>query len=112
MAVITQVKFHPAIGIARLGNSPTDFFIGPEIPLDHSAPAGGYKDAACRVKRQAARFRLFGYDVNGNVVKELTAADADISWTVELCNKKAATPARNPGVTGGDRAGLVIGLGT
>jgi hypothetical protein len=25
---IKTVKIHPAIGIARLGNSPTDFFIG------------------------------------------------------------------------------------
>lgn len=108
MSAITQVKIHPAIGFARLGNSPTDFFIGPEIPLDHTAPAGGYKDSACRVKRQAARFRLFGYDNNGNVVKELTTADADITWTVELCNKKASTPARNPGVTGSDRDGLII----
>lgn len=111
MSAITQVKIHPAIGIARLGNSPTDFFIGPEIPLDHTAPAGGYKDASCRVKRQAARFRLFGYDNNGNLVQELTAADADITWTVELCNKKAATPARNGGVTGADRNGLVISPG-
>src|SRR3974390_341301 len=108
MSAITQVKIHPAIGIARLGNSPTDWFIGPEIPLDHTAPAGGYKDASCRVKRQAARFRLFGYDNNGNLVQELTAADADITWTVELCNKKAGTPARNSGVTGSDRNGLVI----
>jgi len=111
MAKITQVKIHPAIGIARLGNSPTDFFIGPEIPLDHTQPAGGYKDSACRVKRQAARFRLFGYDNNGNVVKELTSADADITWTVHLCNKKAGTPARNSGVTGADRAGLTIDPG-
>ena len=111
MSAITQVKIHPAIGIARLGNSPADFFIGPEIPLDHTAPTGGYKDASCRVKRQAARFRLFGYDNNGNVVKELTAADADITWTVELCNKKAFTPARNPSITGADRNGLLISPG-
>jgi hypothetical protein len=111
MSAITQVKIHPAIGIARLGNSPTDFFVGPEIPLDHTAPAGGYKDASCRVKRQASQFRLFGYDNNGNLVQELTAADADITWTVELCNKKASTPARNPGVTGSDRNGLVISPG-
>ncbi|HET6935703.1 MAG TPA: LodA/GoxA family CTQ-dependent oxidase [Candidatus Angelobacter sp.] len=108
---IKSVKIHPSIGIARLGNSPTDFFIGPEIPLDHTPPAGGYKDASCRVKRQAARFRLFGYDQNGNLVKELTAADADITWTVHLCNKKASTPARNSAVTGSDRAGLVIDPG-
>jgi hypothetical protein len=105
---ITHVKVHPAIGIARLGDSPTDFFVGPEIPLNHTPPAGGYKDASCRVKRQAARFRLFGYDNAGNLVQELTSVDADISWTVELRNKKAATPARNGGITGADRAGLAI----
>jgi L-Lysine epsilon oxidase N-terminal len=89
MPTITHVKIHPVIGIARNSNSPTDFFVGPEIPLGHSAPPGGYKDASCRVKRQAARFRLFGYDSNGKVAKELTSADADISWTLELCSKKA-----------------------
>ena len=111
MPAISLVKIHPAIGIARLGNSPTDFFIGPEIPLDHTPPVGGYKDSSCRVKRQAARFRLYGYDSSGNVVQELTSADADITWTVQLCNKKAGTPARNSGITGADRAGLVINPG-
>lgn len=111
MAPITHVKIHPAIGIARIGNSPTDFFIGPEIPLDRTLPAGGYKDSLCRVKRQAARFRLFGYDNSGNLVQELTSADAEISWTVHLCNKKASTPARNTSVTGGDRTGLVVDPG-
>ena len=61
---ITKIKIHPAIGIARLGNSPTEFFIGPELPGDHAPPKGGYKDARHRIKRQAARFRLFGYDEN------------------------------------------------
>ena len=50
---IKTVKIHPAIGIARMGNSRTDFFIGPEIPGDHTMPTGGYKDASCRVKRHA-----------------------------------------------------------
>lgn len=108
---IKTVKIHPAIGIARIGNSPTDFFIGPEIPGDHTLPPGGYKDASCRVKRQAAQFRLYAYDQNGALVKELTSADADITWTVHLINKKAATPARNTGITGAARMGLVIDPG-
>lgn len=108
---IVSIKIHPAIGIARVGNSPAEFFVGPEITLDHKVPTGGYKDAACRVKRQGARFRLFGYDQNGNVVQELTSADANITWTVQLTNKKAATN-RNSGVTGADRAGLVIDPGS
>ena len=28
----TIYKIHPAIGVARVGNSPTEFFIGPESP--------------------------------------------------------------------------------
>ncbi|HXB45600.1 MAG TPA: LodA/GoxA family CTQ-dependent oxidase, partial [Puia sp.] len=86
---ITTIKIHPAIGIARLGNSPGDFFIGPEIPLQKPDPAGGFKDAQCKVKRQAAQFRLFAYDENGALVQEITGADADITWTVHLANKKA-----------------------
>lgn len=90
MSTIETLKIHPAIGIARLGNSPAGFFIGPELPGINKPPVGGYKDAQMRVKRQAARFRIFGYGEDGNVVKEITAKDADIRWTVHLANKKAA----------------------
>jgi hypothetical protein len=86
---ITAVKIFPSIGIARLGNSPTEYFIGPEIPGVRPVPAGGYRDGACRIKRQAARFRIFGYD-GSTLVQEITAADALISWTVHLANKKAS----------------------
>jgi hypothetical protein len=50
MAAIKIIKIHPAIGIARLGNSPTGFFIGPEQPGVHPRPRGGYRDAkgSCR----------------------------------------------------------------
>ncbi len=111
---IVKVKIHPAIGIARVGNSPDEFFIGPERRWDRTPPEGGYKDALCRVKRQAARFRIFGYDEKGNMVKEITAADAKIEWTVALANKKAAAEKfpgggpRNPEVTGDDRKKLII----
>jgi hypothetical protein len=84
------VKIHPAIGVARLGNSPTDFFIGPETMGTPVPPPGGYKDGQCRVKRQAARFRLYAYDGSG-VATELTTATADITWTVELGNRKASS---------------------
>src|SRR5262245_55838034 len=95
-AEIVACKIHPAIGIARVGNSPDGFFIGPEIPGICDVPAGGYKDVGepdkgipPRVKRQAARFRIFGYDRDGKAVKELTAREATITWTVHLANKKA-----------------------
>lgn len=89
MNKIATVKIHPAIGIARLGNSPTGFFIGPEKPGVVPAPTGGYRDAQGRIKRQAARFRLFGYDQKGKLLGEITARDANITWTVSLANKKA-----------------------
>lgn len=87
---ITGVKVHPAIGVARLGNSPSDFFIGPEQLWQPPDPPGGFKDSECRVKRQAARFRVYAYHDNGPP-SELTAADATIAWTVELANKKVLT---------------------
>ena len=119
LLTIKTIKVHSAIGIARVGNSPTEFFIGPERPGDRTPPPGGYKDDAGRIKRQAARFRLFGYDERGRVVKEVTDADATITWTVHLANKKAAwhafdglnpsTPLRNASVT--DRKSLIIDPG-
>src|SRR5262245_39434337 len=87
---IVRCAIHPAIGIARLGNSPTGFFVGPEVPGQYPLPEGGFKDPEGRVLRQAARFRLFGLNARDEVVAELTAADAEITWRVQLANKKAA----------------------
>jgi hypothetical protein len=53
-------------------------------------PDGGYRDRSGRLKRQAAQFRIYGYDQAGNVVAELTADHADIVWEVHVANKKAA----------------------
>jgi hypothetical protein len=89
----TVYKIHPAIGIARVGNCPDEFFIGPEKLGQHPNPPGGFKDAQCRVKRQAARFRIYAHHDDGSV-QEITAADAEINWTVHLVNQKAANPAR------------------
>src|SRR3954447_11536735 len=87
--MITTVKIYPAIGIARLGNSP-EYFIGPEVPGVRTPPAQGYKDTSCRVRRQAARFRIFAFDEMGALVKELTKDDGTIVWTARLANKKAS----------------------
>ncbi|HLB90371.1 MAG TPA: LodA/GoxA family CTQ-dependent oxidase [Terriglobales bacterium] len=116
LRAIKTIKVHSAIGVARVGNSPDEFFIGPEIPGDRTPPEGGYKDAQGRIKRQAARFRLFGYDGRGQLVKEITDDDATIGWTVHLANKKAewkefdglnaSAPPRNSGVK--DRQKLII----
>jgi L-lysine epsilon oxidase-like protein/VWA domain-containing protein len=95
----TAYKIHPSIGVARVGNSPDDFFIGPELLGAYPDPPGGFKDAQCRVKRQAARFRIYAHH-DDNTVEEITSANADITWTVHLANKKAAFPGRgNAGAT-------------
>ncbi|RKH20640.1 hypothetical protein D7X74_03410 [Corallococcus sp. CA047B] len=87
--VITHFAIYPSLGVARVGNSPDGYFFGPEQP---GAPRdkGAYRDASGRIKRQAARFRVYGLDARGEVVKEITADDARITWKVEVANKKAA----------------------
>jgi hypothetical protein len=82
---------HPAIGVARIGNSPQAYFIEPEVPGRPHVPDGGYKDSGepsqgipPRVKRQGARFRIYAYDKEHNAIGEVTAADAEIEWTVHL----------------------------
>jgi hypothetical protein len=42
------------------------------------------------LKRQSARFRIYGLDASGKPLAELTAANATITWTVHIANKKAA----------------------
>jgi hypothetical protein len=127
LASIVEARIHPAIGIARIGNS-DEFFVGPEVPHATAPPSGGYRDAEGRLKRQAAQFRIYGYDNAGNVVAELTASNADIRWTVHVANKKAAwydfdaaldlpeaanlqSPRRNAWVQGEDRGQLIIDPG-
>jgi len=128
---VTQARIHPAIGIARVGNSREGYFIGPELPESPTLPAGGYKDPTGALKRQVARFRIYGCNAAGAVVRELTPDEAVITWTVWLANKKAEwyqfqqpldlpeaaaadAPAawrRNQQVRGPDRRQLVIDPG-
>jgi hypothetical protein len=93
VVTLQKVQIYPAIGIARIGNS-LDWYLGPELPFPApvSPPPGGtYKDSNCRIKRQAQRFRLWGF-FSDNTDRELTLADGDITWTVHLANAK---PSRN-----------------
>jgi hypothetical protein len=87
---VVSCAIHPGIGIARLGNSPHDFFLAPQFP--GQVPKGPYKDAAGRIKRQAAQFRIYGLDAKGNAVEELIDGQAGvkIEWTVHLANRKGA----------------------
>ena len=85
-----RAVIHPSIGVARVGNSATDWFIGPEITNPPAEPVGFYRDAKGALKRQAARFRIYGLAADGSVVSELTAktAGVEIEWKVHLCNRK------------------------
>jgi hypothetical protein len=131
ITTIVRAAIHPSMGIARIGNSEEEFFIGPEVTDPRPEPPGFYKDATGALKRQAARFRVYGYNAAGDVVAELTADNAAIEWTVHVANRKAAwyqfqlaldvpeadaadlpkTELRNQDVMGSDRRKLVIDPG-
>lgn len=87
---IVQAVIYPAIGVARVGSSPDEWFIGPEVPEPAAAAPGFYRDAHKRLKRQAARFRIYGVNTRGDIVRELDASNAEIEWKVTLANHKAA----------------------
>ena len=105
LAKIASCRIHPAIGIARVGGSTTAYLIGPEVPKEDRAtpnarpmaPYGpppktdGYKDESGQLLRQVARFRIYGYDADGNVLGEVTAdPGAEVTWRVHMANTKAA----------------------
>ena len=116
---MTVFKIHPAIGIARLGNSDTDFYLAPEspgqLPTEYDVngqekPVEQFRDSQKRIKRQAARFRVYVYDSDNEAGREIKIGDTfeflhetsttaptavngkvtDIEWTVHLANKKAS----------------------
>ena len=111
-------KIHPGIGIARLGNSDTQFYLAPETPAGLPMECDGngnqrfgpdgitpvlvttFRDAQGRIKRQAARFQVFVYDEASPNGRPLKIGDevegggnhgtlTDIRWQVYLANKKA-----------------------
>ena len=91
MAATTTFEIHPAIGIARVGNS-TKFFVGPE---PGAKPPPKYRDTSGQLLRQAARFRIFRCTRSAGRLQsavEVTAEQAEIEWTVHLANRKGASP--------------------
>ncbi len=123
---IVRYAVHPAIGIARVGNSVDESYLAPELPGELPHPPGGFKDASGAIKRQATRFRVYGYNRHGDVVREITADEAEITWTVHVANRKPAwyafataldipsavpTPLRNLDYTGDERDQLTIDPG-
>jgi hypothetical protein len=126
--VIVRAAIHPAIGIARVGDSLTDYYIGPQVTEPAPAEPGFYRDATGALKREAALFRVYGYNAAGQVVSELTADSANIVWTAHLANRKSqwyqfqvaldipdaagqAMPRRNPKTPVAERDRLAIDPG-
>ena len=89
---IVQAVIYPSIGIARVGNSPDAFFIGPEVTEPEPLPDTAYRDSKGRLARQAARFRIYGCNARGDIVRELTGPDCDakVTWRVQIANTKSA----------------------
>ena len=87
---IVRYSVHPAIGVARVGNSRTESYLAPEVPGETPMPADGFKDATGAIKRQAVRFRVYGYNAAGVPVREIVADEAEIVWSVHVANRKAA----------------------
>ena len=109
----TAYRIHPAVGIARVGDSPDEFCITPEgpaqLPLACDKQGNSFKgddrikhfkDAKGRIKRTAARFQIYVYDEKNPDGRPLRLGDhiegggnrgklVDIIWRVQLANKKA-----------------------
>lgn len=124
----SMFRIHPSIGFSRVGTS-DDYYLAPEtltgLPTGAGEPVGGLpirrgteaepirasdlRDKSQRMKRQAARFRIFIYDAPGGAetypmgqagsevrigsrvnVGGALRTITDIVWSVHMANKKAA----------------------
>jgi hypothetical protein len=102
-----RYRIHPSIGIGRLGNSESSFYLAPEkiggLPIEADAngnpiKANGqpkyvheFKDEAGKIKRQAASFKVYRSEEDGTE-KAIDINDEGIQrieWTVHVANKKA-----------------------
>ncbi len=88
---ISYIGIYPPIGISRVGSASVEHaFYAPEVPGVSPEPVDGFKDGTAKIKKQAQRFYLYGFNQSGQVVKEITADDAQIEWKVRVANTKAA----------------------
>ncbi|MFN7100053.1 MAG: LodA/GoxA family CTQ-dependent oxidase, partial [Flavobacterium sp.] len=88
---IVRAGIYPPIGVMRVGNSEEEYFLGPlvdepEVKEDIYA----YRDKTGAIKRQAAQFRIYGFNAAGKAIKELTMANAKITWHSQLATQKAS----------------------
>jgi hypothetical protein len=95
-----RYAIYPPIGIARLGNSPNEFFIGSERrgsygtetrPDGTEVEVTEFKDGTFHVKRQAARFHIYEIPDDASPRRPATLpVGTSVSWSVRLVNKKDA----------------------
>ena len=111
-------KIHPGIGVARVGDSPDQFYLAPETtgsapiacdaqgnallgPSGAELPTTTFKDGEGRILRQAARFQVFVYDDahpdgrplgRDDVIQGVDSSGplVNIHWSAYLANKKAS----------------------
>jgi hypothetical protein len=148
---LVQFRIHPSVGIARMGDSETFYYLASEFPhflqeefanlrlktkpRTHpftffgsnkdsaratgsfpfviydptAANHGKFRDAAGKIFPQAARFRVFAYVYNSgeadlpDKVFEVTTAEANVVWQVNIANKKSGkNDPSNPSSPGHD----------
>lgn len=88
---IVKAGIYPPIGVMRVGNSEDEYFIGPLVNNpEPKTDVYAYRDQKGALKRQAAQFRIYGFNAVGKAVKELTADNASITWHCHLANQKAS----------------------
>jgi L-Lysine epsilon oxidase N-terminal/L-lysine epsilon oxidase C-terminal domain len=93
---MAEYKVFPAIGVARVGNAPEKFYVGPEtyrgLPINPDGrpfTEADFRDGSGRLCRQAARFRVYRIENSG--AEEVTLHSPgirSITWTAHLANKK------------------------
>lgn len=130
-------KIYPAIGVMRVGNS-EEYYLAPEkaggLPInypetDRHFSKHDFRDSNKRMKRQAARFRVYRCEAGKEPVEVQIGREGvkQIEWTCHLANKKSSWykfmtrngengytsthPLRNSDVKGKDRFGLIIDAG-
>lgn len=93
---MSSYKIYPSIGVARVGNAPDKFYIGPETyrglpsnPDGRPFSEDDFRDADGKLCRQAARFKIYRDTDQGSQEVTLGLADvAAIEWTAHVANKK------------------------
>jgi hypothetical protein len=92
-------RIHPAIGIARVGDS-DEYYIAPEregalpsLPDGRTFTPEDFRDRRKRIRRQGARFEVYRYDSGdpsdpGKPVRAGEDGVARVEWRVHLANKK------------------------